>query len=182
MDLRPIEMGKYLPEFLKEYEEINQILETENEQFTILQGNLKEAVDNRYWSTADIVGVERFEKMLGIKKNSDGILSRKYRIQTRWRRSIPYNMQYLDKQLQDICGLGNYEIILDAPNLTLTVRVGLGVGIVFDEVKKLVEDTVPANLVLNVEMAYNKYSDLETKTHNWLSSYTHEQLRSEDIF
>ena len=61
----------------------------------------------------------------------------------------------------------------------LEVKLDLGSKSAFEDVKALVERSVPADMVLSVSLLFNTHAMLGAYTHAALASHTHEELRSE---
>jgi hypothetical protein len=48
-----------------------------------------------------------------------------------------------------------------------------------DEIKGLLEDAIPVNMILYVSLDYNRHGDLKRFTYGELKTFTHKQLREE---
>lgn len=61
----------------------------------------------------------------------------------------------------------------------LSVKVALTAQKQLDEVIKLLERVVPANLAVSVTLKYNQHKTFAAMTHGQLLAYTHYSLRNE---
>lgn len=179
---RVIDMKQYLPPFMVRYDEMNQILTTEEAQFQDVEDTHNMMVDNRFIVSCDETGIARFEDMLGISPlANDTLEGRRFRVLTYWNKVLPYNYAYLDNQLESLCGRGKYRINLNTAALTLIVKIALSVQNMFTDCEKLIRSIVPCNVVTEVQLMYNTHEDLALHTHGELASYTHQQLRTEEF-
>lgn len=130
--------------------------------------------------TATLHGIQRRERLYGIvPKDTDTLEERRYRILTRENNQIPYTVRMLRKKLSNLCGEDGYCVLLD--HQRLTVKVELTKKSMFEDVKKLLEEMVPLNIVLETGLLYNQYSLLERFTYGELENFTYGQLREDVI-
>lgn len=175
------DLMEYLPEYLKEYYEIKEIMKTESEELDNIKLQHEQAVDDRFVISCGIYGASRFEKMLGIMPLLDDSLeTRKFRILSKQSISTPYNYIFLMRQLEMLCGNNNYYLEMDFAMQTLNVKIGLVSKNMLDSVKEIIFTVVPCNILVSVDLLYNQHKLLGNYTHKQLASYTHKQLR-EDV-
>ena len=102
---RPINLMKYLPEYLREFEEMQQIMKAENPEFAMLAQEIKQIDKNQYILTCNEAGISLFENILGIKPSAEDTLqSRIARVMIRWNDTSPYVWKVLLERLVTICG------------------------------------------------------------------------------
>ena len=65
---------------------------------------------------------------------------------------------------------------------TLSVKLGLSAKSNYSDVVTLLDRVIPANILAEVSLLYNKYSMLHPYTHAQLKLHTHEGLRTEEVF
>lgn len=173
-------MLNYLPLFMQNYPEMQSIMQSENEEFLQAKALHQRLIANRYVSTADTDGIARFEKFLNITPlDSDTLEERRFRCLSKWNRDIPYNYQKMLDRLNQLCGADGYALELNYTSQTLTARVVLQAKNSFAEIKTLLREMCPANLLIDVELMYNTHDQLSAYTHSQLAIYQHEQLRNE---
>ena len=173
----------YLPEFLKSIKEYKAILtDAVQPEMVELNAAIDNAMNDQFIMDATENGVSRWEKMLSIvPRASQSLDDRKFVILTRMNEQLPYTMTSLKKRLESLCGKNGYSVELDADQCLLTVRVALAAQNAFKAVCELLEEVVPANMVIDVSLLYNKNQTLSVYTHGQLSAYTHEELRNEVV-
>ena len=76
-------------------------------------------------------------------------------------------------------GKGRYRITLTPAQYTLEVKVSLTAKRNLQAVQEMLDEVVPANLVVLCSLLYNQHSTLARMAHAQLAGYTHEQLRNE---
>lgn len=178
--IKSVDLLAYLPPFMQEYEEIKAAFEAENSEFKAIWSAVEEAFLNSCLLTATESGVERREKLLNIQpKVGESLEERKFTVLTRLNRRAPCTEKMLREQLKTLCGEGNYAVEVDCENNTVSVLVGLAAKNSFNDVADLLESSVPANMIINLGLKYNRHSMFETKTNGELKPYTHSQLRNE---
>lgn len=177
MERRLIE---YLPPILRGVREYEVALDiAEQPEYEIAWPEAQRLKDNQFVHTMDAYGVGRWERMLGlVRKASDTLEDRRFRILVQLNVTLPYTMQRLRETLDSLVGSG-YALALDHNEYTLTVRVALAARAQMEAVEAVLHRMVPANIVIDLSLMYNKHEQLRPYTHAQLAAYTHEQLRSE---
>jgi hypothetical protein len=170
----------YLPEFLKEIREYKAILtDAVQPEVVKLFEAIENAMNDQFILDATENGVSRWEKMLKIvPKATHSLDDRKFTILTKINDQIPYTMTSLKQKLKALCGEDGYSVELDASKFTLKVRIALAAQNAFESVCAMLEQVVPANMIIDISLLYNKNQTLHSYTHKQLSAYTHEQLRN----
>ncbi len=171
---------EHLPDVSKGFKEIKAITSVENIELTILDEKIKELKNNQFFLFCNEQGIKRFEELLKITpKVTDTLEDRQFRVLARYNSTIPYTFENLKKQLTILCGEDGFSCELFNEEYLLKVRVELFVKVMYQEVEKLLEKILPANIVVDLDLRYNQYKTLERFTYGELSEYTHEFLRNE---
>lgn len=164
----------------------NQLLEpqaiasTEDIELDLLRAEVVNLIDDQFIMEATEYGIARRELILGIQPFADDTLeTRRFRISTKWRNLLPYTQRQLEAKLTEIVGEGGFTIVIDHAAYTLTVTLNLGNKRMFADAQEVVENMVPANLVVMVTLGYNRHLDLIGFTHAQLATMTHQQIREE---
>lgn len=182
MQAKQANMLRKVPDVLKDVREIRAIMQAENVETDDLNKAVALYLDNTYLMNADAYGIERWEAIIGLTpKLTDTLDERRFAILARINEQLPFTLRSLEQQLATLCGADGYHIDLDHNAYTLTVRVALSAKSMIDAVRALLNRVVPANMVIDVDLLYNKHSTLSGYTHKELSDYTHGQLRDEVI-
>lgn len=171
----------YLPEFLKDVKEHKAILTlAEQPEMVDLFDAVDNALNDQFIVDATENGVLRWEKILNIVPKATATLDeRKFTILTKMNEQSPYTMTTLKQKLSSLCGEDGYDVELDANNYILKVKIALEQSSNFMAVGELLKRIVPANMVIDLTLKYNKNQSFTDKTHKDLSVYTHYQLRNE---
>lgn len=172
---------EYLPEFLREVKENKAILTmAEQPEMVTVWKAIDNALKDQFVEDATEYGVARWEYILKITpKATDTLESRKFSILTRINEQIPFTLTSLNEQLKSLCGEDNYEVRLDSQNYKLSVAVALEAANNLQDIEALLNRTVPANLIIELGIKYNRHEKYTTTKHEALSSFTHYQLRNE---
>lgn len=137
----------------------------------------EECMDDQFISTATENGVARREKMLNITPfASDTLDDRRFRLMSRYAENAPYTRRRLANMLASLCGEDGYTLTFGP--LTVNVEVALTVRNNYKDVEDLLERVIPANMVINLTLKYNKHSAITSFTHEELQAFTHEELRN----
>ena len=170
----------YLPPFLADYQEIQQIMGTEQPEIDQLWSEHGQSLDNMFLQTADEPSISRYESMLGISPNPTLSLNeRKFQLQLKFNEQLPYTLRALNQKLETVCGPGEFDIELVSSEYRLMVKVGLTSKQNLQAIQEMMERMVPCNLIWTVTLKYNQHETLAQYTHEHLGQYTHEQLRNE---
>lgn len=165
----------YYPEFLANIREYKQLGATEDAELTKLWEILDKIRSELYINTAENVGLERWESILGIVNTSDDVAFRRFRIFSR----LNSTNLTLNQRLSDIVGTDNYKIDYYFKEYRLKVSLTLDTKEYEKEVKRMLDEVVPANLLIDFGLLYNTHEILGRFTHEQLSKYTHQKLRED---
>jgi hypothetical protein len=171
----------YLPPFERNVKEFDAILtQAEQPEMVLLWDAYNDILNDQFIMDATENGVSRWEKILGIvPKATETLESRKFTILTRTSEQPPFTLTALEKQLETLCGAGNYEVTRDVSAKILYVRVALAAKSNFNDVGVLLERIVPANMLIDLSLKYNQHERMTSYTHEALQSMTHEDIRNE---
>jgi len=115
---------------------------------------------------------ETWEDMLNIiPKANDTLSGRQFRIWTKLYNTLPYTKFRLIQVLDSVMGAGNYTYIDNVETKTLTVRLYLGIKDKVDAITDMLDDMIPANMILDVDLKYNTWQVVSNFTWDELLSY-----------
>lgn len=170
----------YLPQFMQEYLELRKIVDVEQPEIDLLWNSVEGVFADQFISEATENGVARWESMLGISpKATDTLQERRFRILAQLNQELPYTLRKLEQTLTNLCGANGYFIELNAAEYHVEVRLALVNENNYGEVKKILNEMIPANLTQVVKIMYNSHTVLKNLTYAQLSAYTHNQLKRE---
>ncbi len=169
---------EWLPDFLHGYKELKVINEAEDIQFDKLDANIGVAFDNQFVVTANEYGIARFENILGITPKADETLEdRRFKVLGRLSSQLPYTETTLHQYLEALCGSDGYELEVDCENSKISVRVSLKAMNMFNDIKELVENVIPVNLLLELSQKYNRYKTFISMKYSEVAQFTFKELR-----
>lgn len=179
---RIVDVLDYLPKVVRTIKEFEVLGNAENPEINNLWLNNQLVLNNQFVATLDEAGCERWEKMLNISpKESSTLEDRRLTILARINASLPYTYRQLENFLRNICD-DDYTMTLDNANYTLTVLLNLSRQNQFDEVSNLLTRVIPANLICNVSLKYNKYKSIKPYRYSLLINYTCHEIRTNEDF
>lgn len=170
----------YLPPFMQEYTEIQEIMKAEQPEFDFLWEAYENAFSDQFILDATEYGVSRWESMLKITpKDTDTLDERKFRILVRLNQEMPYTLTKLKEALTTLCGADGFSIDLQANKYHIEIKLALGHHTNYKEVEDLLVKMIPANMTQYVNLMYNTHAMVGQYRHMDLADYTHEYIRSE---
>lgn len=132
---------------------------------------------------ADEYTCSRWESILGIVPADDMTLDdRQFNIYTKLFQSTPYTYRKLIEMMDYLVGETNYRMTRDVKAKTLQVKISIGSRFKAESVKELLDRIVPANVLLNIEIAYTTHNNMSAYTHNELSVYTHDEIKITQMY
>jgi len=168
----------YLPPVLSEIKEFQLIANAEDEALNILWKKAEDILNNQFCDTLDETGLSRFEKILSL--NSDGDINfRRFKVKTAMGNRTPFTVKALTLQLNSICGAGNYELSVDCNRYEICVYLTSLENA--EEVRKLLNQMAPANMVVEVSLLYRRYSGVGKFRHSALGGFTHGYIKEGEI-
>jgi len=177
--IREVDLVSYIPDFLKEYEEMRAVQELIQPEIQWLEDETEVVFNNQFISSSDSKSIKRYEKMLLIQSLPDDTLTdRRFMVLSKWNRMIPYTKITLRQKLSILCGEDGFTLEID-PKKIITVRVALKSKRNFYEVKEMLEEFVPCNMVIDLDLLYNQHSLLCKFTHKQLAAWSHRRIRNE---
>lgn len=145
-----VNLLSYLPDFMQEYREIRRIMESEEPEFKILWNLFEKVFNNQFIQYCDEDGISKFEEMLGLHRyENDTLEIRIFRVLTYWNDQIPYTWRVLVNRMNQLCGIGNYELKPNFNNYELGVTTKFDDSKKYDELNNMLKTILPANLGFN---------------------------------
>lgn len=149
-----------LPDFWTEIEEFDEILSAEQTEIDELFTARYKHLDNVFLSTADEDGLARYESLYSIVKGVDQSLEeRRYIIKTAMTDKRPMTTNYLKEFLTGICG--EDEFTISYSGYTLSINLTLPNSNIERVVTKFIENAIPANVLLDLEVDYSVYETMQ---------------------
>ncbi len=169
----------YLPEFMREFREINEISKPENKVIYDEWKRFSNVEKTQWLKTADSDGLKRYEDMFDISGggNSDDV--RRAALLVKYNNNFIYTYYSFQTYLDTVCGGSDdydFEVIYD--EYTVNISLGLKKKFLYNTIKDYARYIIPANMTLNVKLKYNKHQNYINVTHRYMSKYSHFDLRN----
>lgn len=149
---RQVDIIQYLPEFIREYNEIKRLTNAENPEFQFAVNTAENIKNNMFIEDCDEKGIERFEKLTGIIPDPlDSLDVRKKRVMTHWNDITPYTLKVLINRLNALYGTGNFKLSLDADKYFLSLVVCLDLLEQTKVLEDMLDNMLPANIALSLK-------------------------------
>ncbi|MDE7231419.1 MAG: YmfQ family protein [Oscillospiraceae bacterium] len=149
--VREVDPEGFLPEFVREYREIKEILHAEKPEIQLLADAAEQARDCAFILYCGEYEIGRFERMMGVfPAAGDTPEERQARILIRWNEAPPYTPASLKEKLAAICGEGSYSVDIHYDEYRLELAVTLTRAGQVDELERLLQRIVPVNMVISV--------------------------------
>jgi hypothetical protein len=146
--VRDVDLLSYLPDFIQKYDEIRQIMTTENEDVQKLEDETERIKNNQFIVSSDLVGIKKFETLLSISPDPHETLeARRSRVMIKWNDTLPYTYRALLERLEALCGRGKYEVHPDFKNYHIDFNVSLELYGQVDMLEQMLLDMMPCNIV-----------------------------------
>ena len=170
----------YLPHILRDVREYKAILnDGEEAEIVSLWTSLDDALKDQFIQDATEYGIKRWERLLGIVPKATSTLDeRRFSVLTKVNEQLPFTITSLKEQLKALCGDDNYSVELDSGKYTLKVEIALEVESKYKDVEVLLKRIVPANMIIDLSLKYNKHNLVAALTHTALSNLTHYDVRN----
>ncbi|MEY8428830.1 putative phage tail protein [Lachnospiraceae bacterium 46-15] len=145
-----VERGKlidYLPDFMKQFIEIKEIMQAEDKEMDEIDFNIQRALDNAFIEGCDEYGISKYEALLGITvRQQESLGVRKTRVLSRWNDFQPCTYRRLLKKLDILCGTGNYRVDGSLEDYQLCIGIsGKALG-VRGELEEMLKKMLPENI------------------------------------
>lgn len=172
----------YLPNILKELEEFKQLMNAEQKQVDDLWNMIYKILNEAFIETAESDGLTRWETILNLTPlDTDTAEVRRMRIHAKILEAVPYTWETLKQMFDGLCGEDGYKLELKNKEYTLVIKVALTSKRLKDEVVKMADRVVPANLILDIDLLYNTYELLKQITWGQATEKTYKDLKDEVI-
>lgn len=172
----------YLPPVLQRVNELGRVSRLEQPEFDRARAAHEQVLQEMFPYICTEYGLERWEKMLGVSPGAaDTERQRRQVVLLRLSEQLPFTMRRLAEMLALVAPEEQYYIELVPAEYLLRVRVSLIGKSYFRVLQDVLERTLPANLLLDLDLLYNRYGYLVGMTHGELGSLRHHDLREEVI-
>lgn len=142
-------LKKYLPEFVSEIKEFQEVDKACSSEIDELRSKLQQLQDNQFIETANNEGLRKYEQMLNIAYVED-VPTRKFNILNKYNSTIPFTMMWLTNTLSTTLGKGSFLLDMNYNKYTLTISVVASKEHLISSLYKDLRKKIPCNLILNI--------------------------------
>jgi hypothetical protein len=130
-------------------------------------------VDDATW------GLDNWESMLGISKNTFDYQTRRENIKAKMRSRGTTSIEVI-KNICEAYSYGEVEITVNHSDYSFEINFigSIGVPKAFAELDKTIEEIKPCHLAHSYKFRYNNHEYLSQYTHEHLNQYTHDEIRN----
>ena len=134
---------------------------------------------NQFYVESATYGLDKWENMLGISKNTFDYQTRRENIKAKMRSRGTTTLSVI-KNICEAYSNGIVEINIDHANYSFEVSFisTIGVPLGFEELDKVINEIKPCHLAHSYKFNYNTNKDISKYTHEELSNYTHDEIRN----
>ena len=138
-----------------------------------------EDLKNQFFVDSATYGLDNWENMLGISKNTFDYQTRRENIKAKMRSRGTTSIEVI-KNICEAYSNGIVEIIVNHSDYSFIIDfVGsIGVPKAFAELDKTINEIKPCHLAHSYKFNYNTHADLSKFTHEQLANYTHDEIRN----
>ena len=179
--MRKTELKKCLPEMLTGLRDADAILCALDAGVDLVEARLGRMLPAQFVDTASDGELPRIAASLGLapaaRAEDTRFMLRSVLLDLR-----PYTLRGAERYLSALLGEDGFLIervfASDGGNDRFNVRVALGMRSQLEQVTRFLENTVPLNMTLTVELLYNRYGELSARTWGELGAYTCGEART----
>ena len=151
------DLKRYVPIVYNGIQEMDNIINTEQQEIDTLYGEMKLAYNRQTVINADEKGISLYEAILNINSDSsaESLEFRKQKVILQLTTAPPFSFNFLLQQLDKIAGRENYKSWIDFNNYTLYIQAETSNKLWFNELTLLLARIKPAN-ILYIYIGYKK--------------------------
>lgn len=170
------------PEVVLNIKEIRASIDAGDKVGDVLERCLTEIDNNITIKDAELSGIARREKILGIQPSDAASLDdRRMEVLLRWYDTPMYTEVTLRQKLDATLGAGQYVLTVDLDTKTVSCLVELTRSKMLKSINDMFDQMIPLDYLVSVTLRYNQYKKLKTYTYGQLKTKTYHQLRNEVI-
>ena len=160
---RNVRLEKYTPWVLKNAKEIMAICQAENQEFNTLYGQIWRWFANTFIFSTDLVGVERWEKMLGIyPPEGASIFDRRAAIFLMVNGTVPYTEKSFEVLTDGMYHKGAVTLGVHPNSYTVVLNLADDMTERINEIRRYARLIIPANMTIQAARTVPVYSPIYT--------------------
>ena len=160
----------------------NGITKSIQDSFNIETDSVNSTVEKtleQFFIDSATYGLDKWEAMLGIPKNTFDYVTRRENVKAKIRSRGTSSIKVI-KNICEAYSNGEVDVIVNHSDYSFVIKFigSIGMPQAFEELDKTIENIKPCHLAHSYEFTYNTHIKLSKFTHEELSRFTHEKLRS----
>ena len=168
--IREVNLISHLPLYIQGYREIQGIMNAEEPELQMMEDDSEKIKDNMFVLYTDEVGIERYEKMLGLTPlKNDSLSNRQANVLAQYTNTVIYTMRGLTERMNVICGVDNYTMELNGYHIK--VKLIAEFKHLTNAIKSMMKDMIPANMMCEIEIVHTTHEQLSIYTHEYIYDY-----------
>lgn len=150
-----MKLNEYMPPFLKNVKEFQEIFKSEDEQLEYMNKLIEKMLTEVIVQSAEDYGINRYEKIYKIDNVNSDIEERRFNIISKINNRAPFTLSWLDGKLKQLVGENNYKINIDYANYKVVISIVYLFGDIANTLKRDLRQQLPANLVIQINLSSN---------------------------
>ena len=147
-----MKLNDYMPPYLSNIREFKQIFNTEDIELENLLLEVNKIPSEIIVKTAESYGLERYEKIYGIKNIAETLEARRVSILLKINSNVPYTYNWLIKTLNEAIGKENYKIETDFKNYKMLIHFRLEYTEAAEMLNQNLIKQIPANIKMDIDL------------------------------
>lgn len=140
-------LKQYMPTYYDGVREMNELLNIEDSLFSSYLTEFDKVKTNQFIMTADLDGIENYERILGITATTGETLDfRRSRALNRWVDIVPYTHNALYSKIARLQDNYNFDIEYEYDAYRISIRANLELPGQVDELDYALMEMIPANI------------------------------------
>lgn len=140
-------LKQYMPTYYDSVREMNELLDIEDSLFSKYLTEFDKVKANQFIMTADLDGIENYERILGITATTGETLGfRRSRALNRWVDIVPYTHNALYSKIARLQDNYNFDIEYEYDAYRISIRSNLELPGQVDELDYALVEMIPANI------------------------------------
>lgn len=169
------------PSIVKQIPDIAKIYQINDGQITELEDAIDQIDSDLFADTMSDEALKHWEKIYDITVFDDESMDdRRTKVKGKFLEKLPYSYRVIVRNLDNLLPYG-YDLSINENLTEVVVKINLMGKYLLVNVQKMLDDMLPLNMTLDVDLKYNTYAILAMCTHGQLSSYTYQGLNDEPI-
>ncbi len=138
--------------------------------------------NNHYLSSLDKDGCTRMETIIRLDDGSSLTLEqRRLAIISKANNTLPYTLYRLKSKLKIMLENDGFDLIMDYSNYHLIIILFIYNKDKFDYIVDGINDEIPCNIRLTIQLEYNSYNYFKIYTYNQLKAWTYKYMKEHNF-